>query len=82
MGRLDPRLSKSITTQAVVGAGLSLAHSLWTRDFRRTLLFGVLGEYAAINVLKVLRHHVEPQDKGIPWAVALGWYNVGYGTSP
>jgi len=89
MGRLDPRLSKSITTQAVVGAGLSLAHSLCTRDFRRTLLFGVLGhtmpalgEYASIDVLKVLRHHVEPLAKGIPWAVALGWYNVGYGTSP
>ncbi len=78
MGGLDPRLSKNITTQAVVGAGLSLAHSLWTRGFRRTLLFGilghtmpVLGEYAVVNVLKVLRHHVEPQANGIPWAVAL-----------
>ncbi len=87
MGGLDPRLSKSITTQAVVGGGLSLAHSLWTRGFSRTLLFGllghtvpVLGEYSAVNVMKVLRHRVKPQAKGIPLAVALGWYNVGYGT--
>jgi hypothetical protein len=84
---LDPRLSKTITTQAAVGAGLSLAHSLWTRGFRRTLLFGllghtvpVLGEYLAVNVVKVLRHHVKPQGKVVPWAVSLGWYNVGYGT--
>ncbi len=87
MGGLDPRLSKGITAQALVGTSLSLAHSLWTRGLRRTLLFGllghtmpVLGEYSAVNVVKVLRHHVEPQAKGIPLAVALGWYNVGYGT--
>ena len=87
MGGLDPRLSKSITAQALVGTSLSLAHSLWTRGFCRTLLFGLLGhtvpllgEYLAVNVVKVLRHHVEPQAKGIPLAVALGWYNVGYGT--
>jgi hypothetical protein len=87
MSRLDPRLSKVITTQAAVGAGLSLVHSLWTRGIRRTLLFGilghampVLGEYSAVNVVKVLRHHVEPQAKGIPLAIVLGWYNVGYGT--
>ncbi len=87
MGGLDPRLSKAIATHATIGAGLSLAHSLWTRGFRRTLLFGilghampVLGEYSAVNVVKVLRHHVEPQTKGMPLAIALGWYNVGYGT--
>ena len=73
MSERDPRLSKGITTQAAVETDLSLAHSLWRRGFRRTLLFGilghtvpVLGEYAAVNVLKVLRHHVEPQAKGIP----------------
>lgn len=87
MGKLDPRLSKGITAQALVGTSLSLAHSLWTRGFRRTLLFGllghtvpILGEYLAVNVVKLLRHHVQPQAKGIPLAVALGWYNVGYGT--
>jgi hypothetical protein len=40
----------------------------------------VLGEYLAVNVVKVLRHHVKPQGKGVPWAVSLGWYNVSYGT--
>ena len=87
MGRLDPRLSKGIMAQAVVGASLSLAHSLWARGFRRTLRFSILGyaipvagEYSAVNVVKVLRHHIEPQAKGVPLAVALGWYNVGYGT--
>ncbi len=87
MSGLDSRLSKGITTHAAFGAGLCLAHSLWTRGFRRTLLFGmlghampVLGEYSAVNVVKILRHHVEPQVEGIPLAIVLGWYNVGYGT--
>jgi hypothetical protein len=87
MSGLDPRLSKGITTQAAVGSGLSLAHSLWARGFRRTLLFSVLGhavpvlgEYSAVKAMKVLRHHVEPQAKGIPLAIVLGWYNVGYAT--
>ncbi len=79
MGGLDSRLSKGITAHAAVGAGLSLAHSLWRRGFRRILLFGILGhatlalgEYSAVDVVKVLRHHVEPQAKGIPLAIALG----------
>jgi hypothetical protein len=61
---------KIITTPAAVGAGLSLAHSLWTRVFRRTLRFGllghtlpVLGEYLAVNVIKELHHHVKPKPK-------------------
>jgi Carotenoid biosynthesis protein len=28
----------------------------------------------------VLRHRTEPRLKGVPLAVALGWYNVAYGT--
>ena len=40
----------------------------------------VLGEHLAVNVLKVLRHHARPQVEGVPVAVALAWYNVGYGT--
>jgi uncharacterized membrane protein len=54
---------------------------------RRTLLFAalgnaipILGELLAVRVLKVLRHHARPQVKGVPLAIALGWYNVGYGT--
>jgi uncharacterized membrane protein len=83
----DHRLSKVVTAHAIVMAGLSTAHSLRARGLRRTLLFAtlghaipVLGEYLAVNVLRVLRHHAEPQLKGVPLAVALGWYNVAYGT--
>jgi uncharacterized membrane protein len=68
-------------------ASLSVAHSLWARGLRRTLLFAasgniipILGELLAVNVLKVLRHHARPQVGGVPLAIALGWYNVSYGT--
>jgi uncharacterized membrane protein len=68
-------------------AALSVVHSLQTQGLRRTLLFAVLGnaipilgELVAVNVLKVLRHHVRPQVGGVPLAIALLWYNVGYGT--
>ncbi len=87
MGGLDPRLSKVITAYALVVAGLNVAHSLRARGLRRTLLFAVLGnaipllgELLAVNVLKVLRHHARPQVGGVPLAIALAWYNVGYGT--
>ena len=80
-------LSRIVTAHAIVAAGLSVAHSLRVRGVRRTLLFAVLGsaipilgELLAVNVLKVLRHHVRPQAGGVPLAIALGWYNVGYGT--
>lgn len=73
VGRLDLMLPKSITTQAAIGAGLSLARSLWHT-------MPVPGEYSAANVVTVMRHHVEPQAKGRSCAVALGWHNVGYGT--
>jgi hypothetical protein len=81
MCELDGRMSKVTTTQAVLGAALSLAHSLWTRGFRRTLLFSMLGharptlgEYAAVNVVNVLRYHTGPQVKGVPpLAIALSW---------
>jgi hypothetical protein len=80
-------LSGAVGVQASVVAGLSVIYSLWTRGLRRTLLFAalgnarpVLGEHLAGNVLKVLRHHARPQVEGVPVAVALAWYNVGYGT--
>jgi uncharacterized membrane protein len=79
-------LSGAVGVHASVVAGLSVVHSLWTRGLRRTLLFAalgnaipVLGQYLAVNVLKVLRYHARPQVGGVPVAVALGWYNVGYG---
>jgi uncharacterized membrane protein len=71
----------------LIVAALSVIHSLQTRGLRRTLLFAalgnaipILGELLTVRVLKMLRHHMRPQVKGVPLAIALGWYNVGYGT--
>ncbi len=81
------RLSRVVTAHSVVVAGLSIAHSLRTRGLRRTLFFAapgiaipILGELLAVKGLKLLRHHARPQAGGVPLAIALGWYNVGYGT--
>jgi uncharacterized membrane protein len=70
----------------MIVAALSIVHSLRTQGLRRTLLFAalgnaipILGELLAIHVLKVIRHHIQPQTRGVPLAIALGWYNVGYG---
>jgi uncharacterized membrane protein len=87
VGQLDPRLSRVVTAHSSIVAALNVIHSLRTRGLRRTLLFGalgnaipILGELLAIHVLKILRHHIQPQTRGVPLAIALGWYNVGYGT--
>ncbi len=87
MSEPGSRLSGALTAHSLLGAGLSAAHSLRARGLRRTLLFAalgsgipILGELLAVNVLKVLRHHARPQAGGVPLAIALGWYNVGYGT--
>jgi uncharacterized membrane protein len=71
----------------LIVAALSVIHSLRTRGLRRTLLFAavgngipILGELLTVRVLKMLRYHTRPQVKGVPLAIALGWYNVGYGT--
>ena len=87
MSELDPRLSKAVTAHSSIVAALNVIHSLRTRGLRRTLLFAalgngipILGELLTVRVLKMLRHHVRPQVKGVPLAIALGWYNVGYGT--
>jgi uncharacterized membrane protein len=87
VSQLDPRLSKVVTAHSSIVAALNIIHSLRTRGLRRTLLFGalgnaipILGELLAIHVLKVIRHHIQPQSRGVPLAIALGWYNVGYGT--
>ena len=87
MSQLDPRLSKVVTAHSSIVAALNVIHSLRTRGLRRTLLVGalgngipILGELLAIHVLKVIRHHIQPQTRGVPLAIALGWYNVGYGT--
>ena len=87
MSQLDPRLSKVVTAHSSIVAALNVIHSLRSRGLRRTLLFGalgnaipILGELLAIHALKVIRHHIQPQTRGVPLAIALGWYNVGYGT--
>ena len=87
VSKLDPRLSKAVTAHSSIVAALNLIHSLRTRGLRRTLLFAalgngipVLGELLTVHILRMLRHHVRPQVKGVPLAIALGWYNVGYGT--
>jgi uncharacterized membrane protein len=84
---IDTRLSKAVTAHSLIVATLSIVHSLRTQGLRRTLLFAVsgsaipiLGELMAVNVLKLLRHHARPQIGGVPLAIALLWYNVGYGT--
>src|ERR671921_1208606 len=83
----DPRLSTAVAAHSLIMAALNVMHSLRTQGLRRTLLFGalgngipILGELLAVHVLNVLRHHTRPQVKGVPLAIALGWYNVGYGT--
>jgi uncharacterized membrane protein len=87
VSELDPRVSKAVTAHSLIVAALNVVHSLRTRGLRRTLLYAalgnaipILGELLAVHVLGMLRHHVRPQVKGVPLAIALGWYNVGYGT--
>ena len=87
MSQLDPRLSKVVTAHSSIVAALNVIHSIRTRGLRRALLFAalgsgipILGELLAIHALKVIRHYVQPQFSGVPLAIALGWYNVGYGT--
>ena len=88
LGWARSRLSGAVGVHAFVVAGLSVVYSLWTRGLRRTLRFAalgnaipVLGEHLAVNVLKVVRHHhARRQVGGVPVAVVLAWYNVGYGT--
>jgi hypothetical protein len=70
---LYSRLSGAITAHSLIVATLSVVHSLRTRGLRGTLLLAasgnaipILGELVAVNVLKLLRHHVRPQVGGSP----------------
>jgi uncharacterized membrane protein len=83
VSELEPRLSKVVTAHSSIVAALSLLHSLRTRGLRRTLLFAalgnaipILGELLAVHVLKVLRHHTQPQIRGVPLTIVLGWYTL------
>ena len=87
MSELDPRVSKVVSAHSLIVAALNVVHSVRTWGVRGTLLFAalgnaipILGELLAVHLLKILRHHARPQVSGVPLAIVLGWYNVGYGT--
>ena len=87
MSELDPRVSKVVSAHSFIVAALNVIHSVRTWGVRGTLLFAalgnaipILGELLAVRLLKILRHHARPQVSGVPLAIVLGWYNVGYGT--
>lgn len=74
-----------MTTLAVIGNFvLTIITSIRVRGLSATLLFTVLGlgfpvmaEYHAINTARLLRHHLRPQIKGVPLAIALAWWRKG-----
>jgi putative membrane protein len=43
------------------------------------LTAGAAGEYVAVNVSRIVRHHARPQIEGIPIAAVLSWYSIIYG---
>ena len=69
--------------QFVVGtlsfSTVALAHALWTWPLRSTLVLFVGGAAIAfvgeVNVIRqgLLRHHVEPQVRGVPLVVLAAW---------
>jgi uncharacterized membrane protein len=87
VSELDPRVSKVVSAHSLIVAALNVIHSVRSWGVRGTLLFAalgnaipILGELLAVRLLKILRHHARPQVSGVPLAIVLGWYNVGYGT--
>lgn len=85
--KFDREALKQTTFSSFVSTGLTVIHSLRTRGLRHTIQFAVLGiaipvvaEYAAVNSVQLLRHHMVPQVKGVPLGAALGWYNIAYPT--
>lgn len=87
MSPIDRRTSTTTTLGVLGSFALTVASSVKTRGLQRTLLFvalgvglPVLGEYYGINKRRIIRHHLQPQVKGIPVAIACGWYLIGYNT--
>ena len=67
----------------LLSAGLTAGQSVRTRGLRRTALFAVLGlglpalaEAYAVTLRRELRHHMQPQLKGVPLNAILGWYTI------
>jgi Carotenoid biosynthesis protein len=70
---------------ALLSAGLIAGQSVRTRGVRRTALFVALGlglpalaEAYAVTLRRDLRHHMQPQLKGVPLNAILGWYTITY----
>jgi hypothetical protein len=70
---------------ALLSAGLITGQSVRTRGVRRTALFVGLGlglpalaEAYAVTLRRDLRHHMQPQLKGVPLNAILGWYTITY----
>lgn len=69
----------------LLSAGLIAGQSVRTRGVRRTAVFAALGlglpalaEAYAVTLRRDLRHHMQPQLKGVPLNAILGWYTITY----
>jgi putative membrane protein len=89
MNRSPSWLSRDLIQPAAVAAvaACALAHSLRTRGLRRSAVFvalglglPALGEHHAVRVQRSLRHHMQPQVRGVPLPALLGWYGITYAT--
>jgi uncharacterized membrane protein len=87
MAPVSSRLSLAATLAISVNFILTMLASIRARGLYQTLLFAALGlgfplvaEYHTINTARLLRHHLRPQFKGIPLAIALAWYIAVYNT--
>jgi uncharacterized membrane protein len=87
MTSLNPRMSQATTLAIIVAFLLTTLASIRARGLYRTLLFILLGvglptlsEYQAINNMRLLCHHLQPQLKNVPLGISLAWYIAGYNT--
>src|SRR5947209_4068328 len=70
---------------ALLSAGLIAGQSGRTRGGRRAALFvaltlgpAALAAAYAVALRRDLRHHMQPQVKGVPLNAILGWYTITY----
>jgi uncharacterized membrane protein len=71
------------TGGSVLLATLTVALSLRARGVKATAVLTALGlglpalaEYSAVNLLRGVRHHGQPQVAGVPVSAVLGWFNI------
>jgi uncharacterized membrane protein len=86
-GTLAPWLGWSSLLGTVANAALALRHSLRARGGVGTALFAALGlglptlgEWYAVNIDRSIRHHSQPQARGVPVNAALGWWTIASAT--